>query len=332
MPIEFSCPECGKLLSTGDDKAGRSAKCPGCSAPITVPGTPPSASLADARGEDSRNSGDDQFADGNRGDEVRRPCPVCGELILARAQVCRFCGEQFSRSSGGGPVGLTTDMDVIWQRTWATYKENLGITVALVLLSGVINFVASLPQNGLRAAFDRGLLEPVAFFPSFGAALLTGWAVQFWISAGLARCMLKLARGDTPEVSELFSGARWFWRTTGSSIVFFLAVYVGLALCIAPGILAALALWPYLYFIVDDDDGVTDSLNRAFNLTTGNYVLGLQLGLYTVGLGIVGVAMCCVGLVFTMPLASLLSAMTYLALRQNYRGPRADDGYDDRMV
>ena len=26
----------------------------------------------------------------------RRPCPVCGEMIMASAKVCRFCGEQFA--------------------------------------------------------------------------------------------------------------------------------------------------------------------------------------------------------------------------------------------
>src|SRR5215510_11170636 len=26
----------------------------------------------------------------------RRPCPVCGEEILATARVCRFCGEKFA--------------------------------------------------------------------------------------------------------------------------------------------------------------------------------------------------------------------------------------------
>ena len=26
----------------------------------------------------------------------RRPCPVCGEQILATARVCRFCGEKFA--------------------------------------------------------------------------------------------------------------------------------------------------------------------------------------------------------------------------------------------
>jgi hypothetical protein len=28
--------------------------------------------------------------------EKRRPCPVCGEMIVVEAKVCRFCGEKFA--------------------------------------------------------------------------------------------------------------------------------------------------------------------------------------------------------------------------------------------
>ena len=37
MPIEFRCVRCDKLLRTGDDTAGRQAKCPSCGETVTVP-------------------------------------------------------------------------------------------------------------------------------------------------------------------------------------------------------------------------------------------------------------------------------------------------------
>jgi phage FluMu protein Com len=39
MPIEFRCRQCGKLLRTGDETAGRQAQCPACSALTTIPGS-----------------------------------------------------------------------------------------------------------------------------------------------------------------------------------------------------------------------------------------------------------------------------------------------------
>jgi hypothetical protein len=37
MPIEFFCTQCGRLLRTGDDTAGRQAKCPDCGAIVPIP-------------------------------------------------------------------------------------------------------------------------------------------------------------------------------------------------------------------------------------------------------------------------------------------------------
>lgn len=37
MPIEFPCTQCGSLLRTGDETAGRLAKCPSCGTVMTVP-------------------------------------------------------------------------------------------------------------------------------------------------------------------------------------------------------------------------------------------------------------------------------------------------------
>ena len=41
MPIEFRCRQCGKLLRTGDETAGRQAQCPACGALTTIPGPGP---------------------------------------------------------------------------------------------------------------------------------------------------------------------------------------------------------------------------------------------------------------------------------------------------
>ena len=54
MPIEFRCSECNQLLRTGEDTAGRQAKCPECGAimnipsPGTVPEGPPAPAPQDA--------------------------------------------------------------------------------------------------------------------------------------------------------------------------------------------------------------------------------------------------------------------------------------------
>jgi len=52
MPIEFSCTQCGRLLRTADETAGRSARCPACGTVMTVPdrAEPPAADQPFAEG------------------------------------------------------------------------------------------------------------------------------------------------------------------------------------------------------------------------------------------------------------------------------------------
>jgi DNA-directed RNA polymerase subunit RPC12/RpoP len=91
LTIEFNCPHCQKFLRTSDDKAGRTAKCPGCGERIDVPGVPEdefgAADEFDYGDDDDYGSGSYGAASGTK------KCPMCGEEIKAAAIRCRHCGE-----------------------------------------------------------------------------------------------------------------------------------------------------------------------------------------------------------------------------------------------
>ena len=94
MPIRVDCASCGKKLQVPDSTAGKRVKCPGCQAVLVVPSagvmeTEP-AGIAESR--PSRAEVDDAP---EAGDSGKKPCPMCGEMIAAAANKCRFCGEIF---------------------------------------------------------------------------------------------------------------------------------------------------------------------------------------------------------------------------------------------
>ncbi len=102
MSIEVSCQSCGKVLRAKDSAAGKTAKCPQCGSAVQIP-----EAVYDAEEEDWGDSGDYEADDayGFDMDEVdgapadtdanRKPCPMCGEMIVVNAAKCRFCGEVF---------------------------------------------------------------------------------------------------------------------------------------------------------------------------------------------------------------------------------------------
>ena len=106
MAISFSCPRCGKKLKAPDNAAGKSSKCPQCGSPVTCPEPVYDAELVEPPGDVDPYSDLDSdkpyavatplpSATSSSETEGRRPCPMCGEMIVATAAKCRFCGEVF---------------------------------------------------------------------------------------------------------------------------------------------------------------------------------------------------------------------------------------------
>lgn len=104
MAISVKCRSCGKKLKAPESAAGKRAKCPSCGKAVKIP-----ESVYDAEEVDD---GLDDYEDYGAGDEEdygfdgadeysapavkqRRPCPMCGEMIVSSVAKCRFCGEIF---------------------------------------------------------------------------------------------------------------------------------------------------------------------------------------------------------------------------------------------
>jgi DNA-directed RNA polymerase subunit M/transcription elongation factor TFIIS len=140
MPIQFSCPKCGTLLLAQENAIGLNVRCPSCreisvvpdqaSQPETVPENEPGNYQMEEPGTAREEP--------SLGGEARRPCPMCGEMILANAVKCRFCGEIFDetlrkaerKKQGSARDATLTGGDI----AIALLCMNIGCIVAIVYM------------------------------------------------------------------------------------------------------------------------------------------------------------------------------------------------------
>ena len=328
MPIEFSCPHCQKLLSTSEDKAGRSAKCPGCGERVTVPEASPPAIEEDWEAPDEeldetrpgRATRGGPLADRSLDESrERQPCPMCGESILAAAVKCRFCGELLE-DAGGDAESVSKELTAgtVFENAWRVFQNHAGLLIGSWVLStfiqmgfyiGMVVLVSLLSQGR-----QPGQEPPAAAFLIIVPGMLLFLLLSLFLNLGLLRLNLNVAQGHTASLSDLFSGGTYLLPAFGAGLVFFPIYVLGFALCILPGIFALMALWPMGFLVVDRRLGPFAALQEAWKLTRPNLATIFLMGLITFGLQLVGVFTCYVGFIFTVPLILLMFTVGYLMM------------------
>lgn len=243
MSIEFRCPNCEKKLRTGDDKAGKTAKCPQCGTGVTVPGA---TQVEDDFGQFPAF---DEFEDGASSLPPRRgrstpaaevSCPMCGAKNDSRAPRCLSCGEELGDAVMAATGRLPSlRFGDVWGSAWEKWSTNLGINVAAAAISGgifvaayivliimvmIVGFGAAAAAQG-EAAGIFGILLAVFI----GYFLM--YVVYAYVLAGLSNFGLRQSREREVSLGALFPAA----SIAVSALVLTLIVMIGLTIAMIPG-------------------------------------------------------------------------------------------------
>ena len=151
-------------------------------------------------------------------------------------------------------------------------------------------------------------------FISFVVTILA-IAIGFTVQLGLIRIYLDLIDQEKEdELKTLFTNYRLIWRYLGASILFGIAVALGLIFLIVPGIYFNLKYQYYAYLIVDKNMGVVEALKKSGEITKDIKWKLFCFSLAVVGLNILGALALVIGLLVTGPVSILAYVYVYRTL------------------
>ena len=127
--------------------------------------------------------------------------------------------------------------------------------------------------------------------------------------------LLVMREGREPKVQDLFSHMRLFFPLFGFGIIVFIAVLIGYALLILPGILLMIAVsFCCLYMLplmTDRNSGLIDAIKESYSMTMkGNMVDNIAVFIIFIGLLAIGGSVF-IGFLFTQPFATVFLLSVY---------------------
>lgn len=316
MTIQFKCGQCGQTLKVGDNAAGKRAKCPKCQSVVSIPEIsdetadlgpvppPPPPGKPNAGGDEW-----DRFMDSPFTKDADNPYQS-----PTATKEPQYMPKGDPKSLGNQPIrNVPTDFGSIMNYSWAVWKENLGLLIgAMVVIMIIGGAVSGVSEVFLNLLARMGLKEVV--FLMIPVSMFVQFSANVFLTVGWMKMLLKLARGQRADFADLFSGGDLFLPALGTAALFGLATGIGYVLCIIPGIIVLLLWWPCIVLVVDRKASVMESFTLAREVTANNIGTTIVVWLAALGINLVGLAACCIGVVASGPLVATMSITAYLMM------------------
>ena len=207
------------------------------------------------------------------------------------------------------------------------FQENLLplilITLVLIVAAAIIQFIGNMISAAATPDvvfnFETGEYEGggggffgIAMILSFLFGALS-FVANLVIQSGIIKASLALTRGQKIDVGSAFSGINWAQVVIAALIIGALT-FVGLLLCVLPGILVVFFTSYTLYFVIDRNQDAVTAIKSSVALVKDNAGVLVLFFLASLAAYIVGACLCGVGLLAAIPVVVLAQAYTFRTL------------------
>jgi hypothetical protein len=253
-----------------------------------------------------------------------------------------------------GPSLISTarfGINDVFNWSWSIFRERMSSCMMIIWGAAGINIALSMGLNLLQVVLTATVNDRLFAMVIYCGAAICSFVLQIWIVwIGASLAVLKIARGEPVAFQDIFTGGRYVLTMILSSIIFSLVLAGPIALAVglitatmvamgpqsAGGIIAfvlgsSLAavmvvyvssrLAMYYYLVIDRDAGVIGSLRQSWLLCKNRVGMIVMVVCLQMAIALAGILALCVGLIWAVPLASLVMPVTYLAMTGRKEAP-----------
>lgn len=214
------------------------------------------------------------------------------------------------------PQWTATD-SIAWG--WRAFKGNWGVLVlmslALFVVTGVITTLGTFADGGFDALFSTDPdVGTTTTGPAGTLASILTMVISLVFTAAFAKGAILATRGHRLKFGDLVSDINWV-QVVLSSLLVSVITFVGLVLCILPGIVAGFFLCFTTLAVVGKGDNAVEAVKTSFQLVKSSPLQVFVLLLLSTLIFIAGTCACGIGLLVACPVVVLALGHAFQALR-----------------
>lgn len=191
----------------------------------------------------------------------------------------------------------------VFGTSWKHTKSQIWVLVGLFIGFSILSMIVTLfgmPAQG--SIVGRVIVQIVSLL------------ISCIFMLGYVKNIFQALDGEEPQFSAYGQQSRKIITYLIANILFSIAVCIGMVLLIIPGIYLYLRLQFFTAFIVEEDCGIIESLQKSWNMTQGQTLPLFLLLLTMIGTAIVGCILFFVGLFVAVPLIYMMQCYTFRKL------------------
>ena len=212
----------------------------------------------------------------------------------------------------------------IVSRAWDLAVKHWPVFLIIALISSALGILVRGDSSALMSLGNNPDLEEVymALLQSYNpVGILVVVFVSIYLNYITYRMLANVMNiGQPYREGELLDALKVdlakFGLFFGVEIVFALAVAVASMLCVIPGLFLAVRWYFAPLIVVTENVSFSEAFSRSWDLTKGHFWELFLLGLTAIGISIVGLCACCVGIVFAQIIVNFMFIISYYELKK----------------